>query len=52
VIARIHESLIADGSGFKGPQPSELSDRDWRADPEDGMRPLRHIRMSYKGEAA
>jgi N-acetylneuraminate synthase len=52
VIARIHESLIADGSGFKGPQPSELSDRDWRADPEDGMRPLRHVRMSYKGEAA
>jgi N-acetylneuraminate synthase len=52
VIARIRESLIADGSGFKGPQPSELSDRDWRADPEDGMRPLRHIRASYKGEAA
>lgn len=52
VIARIRESLIADGSGFKGPQPSELSDRDWRADPEDGMRPLRHIRANYKGEAA
>src|SRR6202789_3496588 len=52
VIARIRESLIADGSGFKGPQPSELSDRDWRADPEDGMRPLRHIRADYKGEAA
>ncbi len=40
VIARIRESLIADGDGFKGPQPSELSDRDWRADPADGMRPL------------
>jgi N-acetylneuraminate synthase len=52
VIARIRESLVADGSGFKGPQPSELSDRDWRADPKDGMRPLRHIRASYKGEAA
>ena len=52
VIARIRESLIADGSGFKGPQPSELADRDWRADPEDGMRPLKHVRMSYKGEAA
>ena len=52
VIARIRESLIADGSGFKGPQPSELSDRDWRADPEDGMRPLRYIRAGYKGEAA
>jgi len=52
VIARIRESLVADGAGFKGPQPSELSDRDWRADPSDGMRPLKHIRLSYKGEAA
>lgn len=52
VIARIRESLLADGNGFKGPQPSELSDREWRADPVDGMRPLRHIRASYKGEAA
>jgi N-acetylneuraminate synthase len=52
VIARIRESLVADGQGFKGPQPSELSDREWRADPSDGMRPLKHIRLSYKGEAA
>jgi sialic acid synthase SpsE len=52
VIARIRESLVADGSGFKGPQPSELSDREWRADPSDGMRPLKHVRLAYKGEAA
>ena len=52
VIARVRESMIADGSGFKGPQPSELSDREWRADPQDGMRPLKHIRLAYKGEAA
>ncbi len=52
VIARIRESEIADGAGFKEPQPSELADRDWRADPVDGMRPLRHVRASYKGEAA
>jgi N-acetylneuraminate synthase len=52
VIARIRESLVADGSGFKGPQPSELSDREWRADPADGMRPLKHVRLAYKGEAA
>ena len=52
VIARIRESLVADGQGFKGPQPSELSDREWRADPSDGMRPLLHIRQAYKGEAA
>lgn len=47
VIARIRESARADGSGFKGPQNSELADRDWRADPADGMRPLRHIRASW-----
>ncbi|MBV9992715.1 MAG: N-acetylneuraminate synthase family protein [Alphaproteobacteria bacterium] len=51
VIARIRESLAADGEGFKGPQPSELSDRDWRADPRDGMRPLRHIRAAFEGAA-
>ena len=51
VIARIRESLVADGKGFKGPQPSELADRDWRADPADGMRPLRHIRAVWEGAA-
>lgn len=51
VIARIRESLAADGTGFKGPQPSELSDRDWRADPADGMRPLKHIRKEWEPAA-
>jgi len=51
VIARIRESLVADGAGYKGPQPSELSDRDWRADPIDGMRPLRHIRAAWEPAA-
>ena len=44
--------IVADGTGFKGPQPSELSDREWRADPSDGMRPLLHVRATYKPEAA
>lgn len=52
VIARIREGFLADGDGFKGPQPSELSDRDWRADPADGMRPLKQVRASYRGESA
>lgn len=51
VIARIRESLAADGTGFKGPQPSEFEDRDWRADPFDGMRPLRKIRAVWKPAA-
>ena len=52
VIARIREAGVADGTGFKEPQPSELSDREWRADPADGMRPLKHVRLTYRGEAA
>ncbi|HXC55533.1 MAG TPA: N-acetylneuraminate synthase family protein [Rhizomicrobium sp.] len=51
VIARIRESLVADGAGFKGPQPSELADRDWRADPADGMRPLRSVRAVWEPAA-
>lgn len=51
VIARIRESLVADGTGFKGPQPSELDDREWRADPVDGMRPLRSVRDLWKPAA-
>jgi N-acetylneuraminate synthase len=51
VIARIRESAVADGAGFKGPQPSELSDREWRADPSDGMRPLRHVRAVWESVA-
>jgi len=51
VIARIRESFAADGTGFKGPQPSEADDRDWRADPLDGMRPLRRIRAAWKPAA-
>jgi N-acetylneuraminate synthase len=51
VIARIRESLVADGTGFKGPQPSELADREWRADPSDGMRPLRSVRAVWEPAA-
>jgi N-acetylneuraminate synthase len=51
VIARVRESFVADGTGFKEPQPSELSDREWRADPIDGMRPLRNIRAAWKPAA-
>lgn len=51
VITRIRESHLADGTGFKEPQPSELADRDWRADPVDGMRPLRHVRAAWKPAA-
>ena len=48
VIARIREAVRADGTGFKEPAAAELSDRDWRADPTDGLRPLRHIRKHWE----
>jgi hypothetical protein len=38
----------ADGSGVKEPVPSEIPDRDWRADPEDGLRPLKSKRILLK----
>ena len=34
----------ADGMGKKEPVPTELADRDWRADPRDGLRPLGVVR--------
>lgn len=52
VIAMLRAGERADGTGFKEPLPSELPDRDWRADPSDGMRPLKHIRRSWRPEAA
>jgi N-acetylneuraminate synthase len=48
VIARIREGFSADGTGLKTPQPSEAADRDWRADPSDGMRPLKHVRAGWE----
>lgn len=51
VIARIREGFTADGTGLKAPQPSELADREWRADPSDGMRPLKHVRAGWEPAA-
>jgi sialic acid synthase SpsE len=51
VIARIREGERADGTGFKEPAAAELSDREWRTDPYDGLRPLRHIRQQWKPAA-
>jgi len=52
VIAMVRAGERADGSGIKEPLPSELSDREWRADPADGLRPLKHIRRNWRPEAA
>jgi N-acetylneuraminate synthase len=46
VIRDVKKSFEADGNGIKEPVPSELSDRMWRADPSDGLRPLKEIRKN------
>lgn len=48
VIESIREGQKADGNGQKEPVPSELPDRIWRADPSDGLRPLKEIRKTWR----
>ena len=47
VIDDIRKSAEIDGDGIKQPSTSEKSDRDWRADPSDGMRPLKSLRKNW-----
>lgn len=44
VIRNVSMGLHSDGDGRKQPVQSELSDRMWRADPSDGLRPLKIMR--------
>lgn len=44
VIQEVRRGFSADGHGQKKPMPLEEVDVLWRADPEDGFRPLRSIR--------
>jgi sialic acid synthase SpsE len=47
VIEAIHHGVTADGTGEKLPVDAELGDRPWRADPADGLRPMRSIRATW-----
>ncbi|MBU1234480.1 MAG: N-acetylneuraminate synthase family protein [Proteobacteria bacterium] len=47
VIKQVQHGLAADGNGEKEPVLSEIPDRMWRADPEDGLRPLKSIRSTF-----
>jgi sialic acid synthase SpsE len=44
VIRSVRAGLRAEGDGEVGPAASELEEREWRADPSDGLRPLVSIR--------
>ena len=48
VILEVKKGFDADGNGIKQPVPSELPDRLWRADPSDGLRPMKEIRQQWK----
>ena len=52
VIADVKKGMPADGSGVKEPTQSELPDRDWRADPTDGLRPLKSIRKTWRPKSS
>lgn len=47
VIKQIRDVKKTDGNGIKEPVPSELSDREWRTDPSDGLRPFKSIRKTF-----
>ena len=46
VIETVRSGFQCDGTSEKKPTPAELSDRDWRADPSDGLRPIKELRDS------
>lgn len=48
VISIVKRGLEADGDGVKQPAACELPDREWRADPTDGLRPLLQKRQEWR----
>ncbi len=46
LIKEVKQAFEADGNGEKKPSSSELPDREWRADPFDGLRPIKSVRKT------
>lgn len=44
VIINLKQTKAMDGDGIKAPRPCEEEERMWRADPSDGLRPLKFVR--------
>jgi len=44
--AALRTGFAAEGDGVVGPSRSELEERDWRADPSDGLRPVLEKRIA------
>ena len=47
VIHHVNCGFSADGQGVKAPTASEMDEREWRADPIDGLRPLQQLRETW-----
>lgn len=52
VIAACRLGAVLDGDGIKQAQSSEEPDRAWRADPSDGLRPLKATRAAWLEQAS
>jgi len=50
LFANLAQGLAADGDGVKQPNDEERADREWRADPVDGLRPMKHLRSRFTGD--
>ncbi len=48
VISDVKKSLGSDGNGIKKPTLLERPDREWRTDPEDGLRPSKSVRKNWQ----
>ena len=46
----IEDGIAADGQNKLDPVEKELLERNWRADPSDGLRPLKIERQKFKDE--
>jgi N-acetylneuraminate synthase len=47
VIRNVKTGFLAGGNGVKQFSTAELQERDWRADPADGLRPFKKIRQTF-----
>ncbi len=52
VIQSIRQGFNADGNGSKKVSEAEAADREWRADPGDGLRPMKELRSSENKKLA
>lgn len=51
VIRIVNTGFTADGTGEKKPDPAEMDEREWRADPSDGLRPFLKRREQFRKRA-